>query len=77
MLTEWKSTIAMKWPSLKSENSAGRSYSPISSQLKFQCKLLLEIRTIVDWLKSTLLLIIKWFDTNIYMKTQCLQTNEI
>jgi len=26
--------------------------------------------------KSTLLLKIKWFDTTIYMKTQCLQTNE-
>jgi len=37
---------------------------------------LLEIRTIVSWLKSTLLLMIKCFDTDIYMKTQCWQTNK-
>jgi len=43
----------------------------------FQRYLLVEIRTIVTWLKLTLLLKIKCFDTNIYMKTQCLQTNRI
>ena len=42
----------------------------------FQLCLFLEIRTLVSWLKSTLLLIIKWFDTHFYMKTNCLQTNE-
>ncbi len=31
--------------------------------------------TLVAWLKSTLLLKIKCFDTHIYLKTQCLQTN--
>jgi len=38
--------------------------------------LFLEIRTLVSWLKSTLLLKIICFDTHIYMKTECLQTNE-
>jgi len=39
--------------------------------------LFVEIRTLVTWLKSTLLLKTKCFDTHIYMKTQCLQTNNI
>ncbi len=29
---------------------------------------------VITWIKSNLLLKIKWFDTHIYMKTQCLQT---
>ncbi len=33
-------------------------------------------KTLVAWLKSTLLLI-KYFDTHIYMKTECLQTNKM
>ncbi len=39
--------------------------------------LFLRITTLLLWLKSTLLLKIKCFDTTIYMKTQCLQTNEM
>jgi len=35
--------------------------------------LVVEIRTLVAWLKSTLLLRIKWRDTHIYMQTECLQ----
>jgi len=42
----------------------------------FQRSLLLRITTLLSWLKSTLLLKIKCFDTTIYMKTQCLQANE-
>ncbi len=34
------------------------------------------IRTLVTGLNSTLLLKIKCFDTHIYMKTQCLETNK-
>ncbi len=34
------------------------------------------MRTLVVWLKSTLLLKIKCFYTHIYMKTDCLQTNK-
>ncbi len=41
----------------------------------FQCSLFPRITTLLTWLKSTLLLKIKCFDTTIYMKTQCLQTN--
>ncbi len=43
---------------------------------RFQRSLFLRITTLLSWLKSTLLLEIKCFDTTIYMKTQCLQTNE-
>ncbi len=43
----------------------------------FQCTLLVEIRTLVTWLKSTLLLNIKCFDAHIYMKKDCLQTNKM
>jgi len=43
----------------------------------FQITLFFEIRTLVTWLKSTLLLKIKCFDTAIYMKTQYLQTNKM
>jgi len=43
----------------------------------FQRTLLVEIRTLVSWLKSTLLLKIKCFETHIYMKTNWLQTNKI
>jgi len=43
---------------------------------KFQCSLFLEIRTLVTWLRSNLLLKIKCFDTHIYMKTEYLQTNK-
>ncbi len=42
----------------------------------FQCSLFLGIITTITWLKSTLLLKNKCFDTHIYMKTQCLQTNK-
>jgi len=42
----------------------------------FQCSLFLEIRTLVTWLTSTLLLSIKCFDIHIYKKTWCLQTNK-
>ncbi len=44
--------------------------------LFFQLTFFFEIKTIVMWLKSTLLLKIKCFDTPIYMKTQCLQAYE-
>ena len=40
---------------------------------KFQHSVFHEIRTLVPWLKSTLLLKIECFDTHIYMKTYCLQ----
>jgi len=42
----------------------------------FQRSLFLRTTTLLTWLKSTLLLKNKCFDTTIYMKTQCLQTNE-
>jgi len=44
--------------------------------LNFQTTFLVEIRTLVTWHKSTLLLKIKCLDAHIYMKTQCLQTNK-
>jgi hypothetical protein len=42
----------------------------------FQGSLFLGITTLLLWLKPTLLLKNKCFGTTIYMKTQCLQTNE-
>ncbi len=42
----------------------------------FQRSLFLRITTLLSWLKSTLLLKNKCFGIDIYMKTQCLQTNE-
>jgi len=42
----------------------------------FQRSLFRRITTLLSWLKSTLLLKIKCFDTTIFMKTQCLQANE-
>jgi len=42
----------------------------------FQRSLFLRITALLSWLKSTLLLMNKCFGTTIYMKTQCLQTNE-
>jgi len=42
----------------------------------FQRSLFLRITTLLTWLKSTLLLKNKCFDKHIFMKTQCLQTNE-
>jgi len=42
----------------------------------FQQSLFLRIITLLTWLKSTLLLKKKCFDTQIYMKAQCLQANE-
>jgi hypothetical protein len=42
----------------------------------FQASLFLGITTLLLWLKSTLLLKIKCFNTTIYMKTKCLQTKE-
>jgi hypothetical protein len=50
--------------------------SQISYVCVFQPTLLVEMRTHVAWLKSTLLLKIKCFYTQIYMKTDCLQTNK-
>jgi len=47
-----------------------------SSSWMFQCSLFLRITTLLTWLKSTLSLKIKCFDTTIYMKTQFLQANE-
>jgi len=40
-------------------------------------RILVEIRTLVAWLKSTLLMKIKCFYTHIYMKTDCLQINKM
>ncbi len=40
----------------------------------FQRTLIVEIRTLVAWLKSSLLLKIECQETHIYMKTECLQT---
>jgi hypothetical protein len=42
----------------------------------FNVVFFLRITTLLSWLKSTLLLKIKCFDKTIFMKTQCLQTNE-
>jgi len=39
-----------------------------------QCTLFVFIRTLVTWLKLTLLLKIECLDVDIYMKTECLQT---
>ena len=47
----------------------------VSIATGFHAKLVfLEIRTLVTWLKSTLLPKIECFDTHIYMKHNCLQT---
>ncbi len=43
---------------------------------RFLSSLFLGITTLLLWLKSTLLLKNKCFGTTIYMKTQCLQSNE-
>jgi len=40
----------------------------------FQSTLIVEIRTLVVWLKSSLLLKIECWDSHICMKTKCLQT---
>jgi len=47
-------------------------YNSIFDQ--FQRGLFLRITTLLSWLKSTLILKNKCFDTHIYMKVQCLQT---
>jgi len=46
----------------------------LNHQHHFQRTLIVEIRTLVTWLKSTLLLKIKYYVTHNYMKTQFLQT---
>ena len=46
------------------------------NSMQFSTKSFPQIRTLVPWLKSTLLLKIKCFDTHIYMKSYGLQTNE-
>jgi hypothetical protein len=46
-------------------------------KLYFNVVFFLRITTLLTWLKSTLLLKNKCFDTTIYMKTQCIQTNEM
>jgi len=46
----------------------------ILSSTAFQCTLLVEIRKLVAWLMSNLLLKIECQETHIYMKTECLQT---
>jgi len=60
------------------ESSGNILMTEISNLSKhfFQRSLFLRIATLLTWLKSTLLLKIKCFDTTIYMKTQHLQTNE-
>jgi hypothetical protein len=55
---------------LKSEDLFSRK----DSLEQFQCTLLVEIRTLVTWLKSILLLKIECHETHTYMKTECLQT---
>ncbi len=42
----------------------------------FQASLFLGMTKLLLWLKSTLLMMNKCFGTTIYMKTQCLKTNE-
>jgi hypothetical protein len=54
-----------------------RSVVTLCSTHNFQHSLFLRVTTLLTGLKSTLLLKIKCFDTTIYMKTQCLQTNEM
>jgi len=63
------SNIFLVWFVLASELRTACWVSPT-----FQCSLFLRITTLFSWLKSTLLLKNKCFDTHIYMKTQCLQT---
>ena len=53
---------------------APKEIRSVSEILRFQCSLFLKIRTLVYWLKSTLLLQNKCLDTHIYMKIQCLHT---
>jgi hypothetical protein len=50
--------------------------STTTTSIKFQQSLFLEITTLLSQTKSTLLLKNKCNCTTIYMKTQCLQTNE-
>jgi len=57
------------------ETWPGESKKSIKSWLFFQRTLLVEIKTLVTWLKSTLSLKIKCFYIHIYMKMDCLQTN--
>ena len=51
-------------------------YHNYISYALFQCSLFLRITTLLSWTKLTLLLKNKCNCTAIYMKTQCLQTNE-
>ncbi len=53
-----------------------RQYS-LDKNIQFQHSLFLRITTLLNWLKSTLLLKNKYFDTHIYLKTKCLQTNKM
>jgi len=48
----------------------------IREWISFERSTFLRITTLLTWFKSTLLLKNKCFDTAIYMKTQCLQTNK-
>jgi hypothetical protein len=49
----------------------------LSKRSNFQHSLFLLITTLLSWLTSTFLLKSSCFGTTIYMKTQCLQTNEM
>ncbi len=69
-LTLVVANIILKHKTFKKNNFFSYYYS----QLRFQCTLLVEMITLVTRLKSTLLLKMKCQDTQIYMKTECLQT---
>jgi len=76
--------LQRKWVFIKNNQNPKSLYSDFnldyasSLQLNrtFHRSLVLRITTLLTWLKSTLLPKIKCFNTTIYMKTQCLQTNE-
>ena len=69
----WVKTVMMRFADASNLKEPNIS---INLSWNFQHCLFLRITTLLSWLKSTLLLKSKCFGTTIYMKTQCLQTNQ-
>ncbi len=80
----WYNLAATQWfefakkASLKpcSTNLTNVTFNEFYTDANFQRTLLVEIRTLVAWLKSTLLLKVEFQETHFYMETECLQTNQ-
>jgi len=80
-LRAWRSSYIHTWGPAFRFNSCIRECQKLENFFNvtfpfLQRSLFLRITSLISWLKSTLLMKNKCFGTTIYMKTQCLQTNE-